>query len=185
MRLESYESPQRRCERDAQEQVRIQRDHTDRRMRRSASSTDNVAELLEVGVRPYPDHLRCSVPASADPRPHSTNSPRSTVSACPPSSTRSPSNCTRRTPPRRDTWCARNSSFPNRSLPKCARQQCAEPVTGSSSIPDCGARKRDTKSTPAVDARLVTITPRAGTVCRRLRSGSSVRSVRLSSISTR
>ena len=33
------------------------------------------------------------------------------------------------------------------------RQQCAEPVTGSSSMPEPGAKKRETKSHPGVEAR--------------------------------
>src|SRR5207248_10565190 len=44
-----------------------------------------------------------------------------------------------------------------------ARAQCAEPVTGSSGTPLCGAKNRDTKSKPGVVARLVTMTPRAST----------------------
>ena len=39
--------------------------------------------------------------------------------------------------------------------------QCAEPVTGSSSMPEAGAKNRDTKSYPGGCEAVVTITPRA------------------------
>ena len=44
-------------------------------------------------------------------------------------------------------------------------------------MPEPGAKKRETKSHPGVDARLVTITPRTGSVAQRAKSGWSARTV--------
>ena len=63
-----------------------------------------------------------------------------TVTAWPRSFTRLPSTCTRTTPPRTDTWRAVNASFPSLRRQYGPRQQWAEPVTGSSSMPNPGAK---------------------------------------------
>ena len=47
---------------------------------------------------------------------------------------------------RRDTWRAWSLERPRRRLQYGTSVQCAEPVTGSSSIPARGAKKRETKS---------------------------------------
>src|SRR5439155_21449379 len=77
---------------------------------------------------------------------HGSSSPLKMVTARPPSFTRSPSSRTRTTPPRGDAWYATSSFLPRREAQYGARQQCEEPVTGSSSTPDPGAKKRETKS---------------------------------------
>src|SRR5690349_825865 len=61
-----------------------------------------------------------------------------------------------------DSCMAARSSLPKIFDQKGIRVVCADPVTGSSSIPDCGAKNLDTKST--CDPRAVAITPLAGSV---------------------
>ncbi len=56
-----------------------------------------------------------------------------------------------------------NSLFPRISAQYGPSAVCADPVTGSSSIPDPGAKNRDTKSNSGLEDRAVTITPRTGT----------------------
>ena len=56
------------------------------------------------------------------------------------------------------------SDLPSRSPQKGPRQQWAEPQTGSSSIPILGAKKRETKSKPGIEAGPVTITRSGGAV---------------------
>mmetsp|Transcript_92097 Transcript_92097/g.260682 ORF Transcript_92097/g.260682 Transcript_92097/m.260682 type:complete len:368 (+) Transcript_92097:90-1193(+) len=90
---------------------------------------------------------------------HTDMRPRSTVTAWPSMSTRSPSSPvrsrTRRTPPRGEA-CSADMKLPG-DLPNFAHQygarmQCALPVTGSSSMPHLGAKKRLTKSKSALGA---------------------------------
>ena len=85
-------------------------------------------------------------------------------------------------PPRGDTWRATKDVRPSFRLQYGVRQQCADPVTGSSSMPEPGAKKRETKSQPGVVARLVTMTPRTGSVRSRAKSG--VRPVTAASVSS-
>src|SRR6202030_3258517 len=70
---------------------------------------------------------------------HPRSSPRSTVTACPERSTRSPRQFTFTTPPRGEAWYATKSALPSRLLQYGPRQQWADPVTGSSSMPEPGA----------------------------------------------
>ena len=87
------------------------------------------------------------------------SSPRRTVTAPPASFTRSPAIVRCSVPPRADAWRATSSrrrSFVPHHGPSV---QCAEPVTGSSSMPDAGAKKRDTMSNAGSLERLVIMTP--------------------------
>src|SRR5579885_3648830 len=79
-------------------------------------------------------------------RPAHSNSPRSTVTAWPPSTTRSPADRTRTTPPRAEAWNPVMAVVRSRAAQNGASVQWAEPVTGSSGTPTAGAKKRDTKS---------------------------------------
>src|SRR5580704_8784073 len=56
------------------------------------------------------------------------NSPVITVTACPPSITRSPFTRTRTTPPRAEAWYAMSSVLPRRGAQKGTNAQCAAPV---------------------------------------------------------
>ena len=87
-------------------------------------------------------------------------------------------------PATRGHLVADQSLRPRRSAQKGASAQCAEPVTGSSSTPTRGAKKREAKSKPFDIARLVTMTPRAGIWRSSAISGRRVRSVFSSSTST-
>src|SRR6476646_10039359 len=120
----------------------------------------------------------------SDPEP-SSRSARKTVTAWPESRTRSPFTRTFRTPPRAESCRARRSSLRSRPLQKGPRQQWAEPVTGSSLIPNAGAKKRDTKSNSGLAERLVTITPRPPSAPRAPKSGRRPRMVSSSSSRTR
>jgi len=113
------------------------------------------------------------------------NSPRTIVTACPPRKTRFSPTRTRTTPPRSETWQATNSFLLSRSFQNGPRQQCAEPVTGSSFIPIVGAKKRETKSYPFEAATLVTIIPRIGNLLSKAKSGFMFRTVSSESTSTR
>ena len=63
--------------------------------------------------------------------------------AWPPSSVRSPRNPTRTTPPRADAWWPIRSDLPGARPRTRPSVQCAEPVTGSSSMPARGQEARD------------------------------------------
>ena len=110
---------------------------------------------------------------------------RVTRLARPARSTRSPRTRTRTIPPRADAWNPTSSALPSRCRQNGPRQQWAEPVTGSSSTPTRGAKKRDTKSYPASSARAVTMTPRHGTLPRSAISGRSARTAASDSSSIR
>src|SRR5256886_1520560 len=93
--------------------------------------------------RPAVDHGLESCPrlggraaAGEGHRLHDRSSPRSTVTAWPPSVTRSPASRTRITPPRGEAWYAVISARSRRSLQNGVSAQWAEPVTGSSGTPD-------------------------------------------------
>ena len=73
------------------------------------------------------------------------------------------------TPPLREHWIAERSVFERRLAQYGVRAQCADPVTGSSSMPYFGAKKRLTKSESLPGA--VTMTPRRSSCLRRLKSG--------------
>src|SRR5882724_9821832 len=106
---------------------------------------------------------------------HARISARITVTACPEMRTRSPASSSFSTPPREETCRAVIFDFERRPPQNGARQEWVEPVTGSSSTPAAGAKKRETKSNSGVAARLVTMTPRAGRCAKPRRSGSSER----------
>ena len=77
------------------------------------------------------------------------------------------------------------ADFPSLACQKGPRQQWAEPVTGSSSIPAAGAKKRETKSNPESSDRAVTMIPRADTFLSRPMSGLKRRTASASLRSTR
>src|SRR5277367_766522 len=120
-----------------------------------------------------------------DVRQHAISTPFVTVTACPPRMARSPLTRTRTTPPLADAWYATNESLCRCFRQYPARQQWADPVTGSSSIPAPGAKKRDTKSNSGRADRLVTIKPRIGRLASTRKFGASLRSVASASTSTR
>src|ERR1051326_9041658 len=74
-------------------------------------------------------------------------SPIRYVFALPLMSTRSPRYLQARRPFRFESWMADNASLLRRFDQYGIIVVCADPVTGSSSIPDCGPKNRDTKST--------------------------------------
>ena len=76
----------------------------------------------------------------------SLRAPSKTVTARPVSVTRSPCSSTPTKPERDETWKPVSSVRPSRSAQYGARTVCALPVTGSSGMPACGAKTRDTKS---------------------------------------
>ena len=82
-------------------------------------------------------------------------------------------------PPRGDNCSATIFNLPRRPLQYGAKRVWAEPVTGSSSIPMPGAKKRETKSISPPGA--VTISPRAFSSAIAAKSGSKSSRVRLSS----
>src|SRR4029453_6894457 len=55
-----------------------------------------------------------------------------------------------------DSWRATNSFLPSLCDQYGVRLVCADPVTISSGMPDCGAKKRDTKSTVSPFADTIT-----------------------------
>jgi len=65
-----------------------------------------------------------------------------TVTACQPRIVRSPFSRMRTTPPRGEAWYPVISVLPSFAPQYDPRAVCAEPVTGSSSMPDAGAKKR-------------------------------------------
>ena len=69
-------------------------------------------------------------------------------------------------PPRAEACSPTSSARPSRSAQNGASAQCAEPVTGSSSMPTPGAKKRLTQSMPSRSPGAVTMTPRASTAAR-------------------
>lgn len=114
-----------------------------------------------------------------------SSEPSSTVTALPRSSTRSPRSSTATRPPRCDNCAPSRDVRPSRAAQNGARAQCAEPVTGSSSTPTRGAKKRETKSTPLPPAAAaVTMTPRQSTARSRAMSGASSRTAVSSATST-
>src|SRR6266540_4280794 len=169
-----------------QEQHLVSR-HLERREARVAVELREAEQrLVELRGAPHVGHVqrRLEHPGDAGQTAH-TSSPRSTVTAWPPSPTRSPASRTRTTPPRGDAWYAVISVLCSRSLQNGVSAQCAEPVTGSSGTPACGAKKRETKSKSRVPARLVTMIPRASTRWSAAMSGTRLRTVSSESTSTR
>lgn len=75
--------------------------------------------------------------------------------------------------------------MPRRAPQNGPSAQWDEPVTGSSGMPEPGAKKRETKSKSWVEARLVTITPRTGSFASAMWSGVRWRTVSSESTSTR
>src|SRR5439155_4955563 len=139
---------------------------------------------VDLGLEPRPG-LGGRAAAGEGDRLHDSSSPRSTVTACPASFTRSPASRTRITPPRGDAWYAVISARPRRSLQNGVSAQWAEPVTGSSGTPVRGAKKRETKSKSGVVARLVTMIPRASSRSSAAKSGLRPRTASSESSSTR
>ena len=74
---------------------------------------------------------------------------------------------------------------PSRSAQWQARVQWAEPVTGSSSIPKAGAKKRLTKSASSRSERAVTRTPRTGNAASALKLGFKPRTAEAEATSTK
>src|ERR1019366_2652736 len=116
---------------------------------------------------------------------YATRSPTITVTACPPSTTRSPRTRTFTTPPRAEAWNAVNSLLPRVPAQYGPSAVGEVPVTGSSSAPAPGAENSETKSNLALDERAVTITPRTGTLRSVKWSGDRARTVSSESTSTR
>eukprot|EP00325_Prymnesiales_sp_UTEX-LB-985_P017358 CAMPEP_0174746472 /NCGR_PEP_ID=MMETSP1094-20130205/89165_1 /TAXON_ID=156173 /ORGANISM="Chrysochromulina brevifilum, Strain UTEX LB 985" /LENGTH=92 /DNA_ID=CAMNT_0015951187 /DNA_START=132 /DNA_END=410 /DNA_ORIENTATION=- len=72
--------------------------------------------------------------------------------------TRSPTTLRRNVPPRSDTCRAVIEVLPSRAAQKGASAVCAEPVTGSSGMPESGPKKREMKSNSGASAGAVATT---------------------------
>ena len=90
------------------------------------------------------------------------------MQAAPVTRTRSPASSTVSSPPRADSCFASRRGLPRRSAQNGASVECAEPVTGSSGMPDSGPNQRLTKSygapagAGAVATTFAVIAPRSG-----------------------
>ena len=112
---------------------------------RSARVTVKYRPAYQVAPAPTPSRARIRG-ISLDSRPTPSNPQSSPSPPARPAARDRPATRTFTTPPRADAWNAVNSFFPKMPAQYGPSAVCADPVTGSSSIPDPGAKKRDTKS---------------------------------------